>query len=848
VKADAMNVSQLWKLVFGSSRKKVRRTGRRASFDCCAAAEVLECRTLLSSTAPGIAMSVASNNITLTSTDINNPSITISQSGNTYIVSGANGTQITYLNRTASVQSVVLSYLNILTVNLGTGTDTVTIAGISTRNNIVINGQSSGVANIAISASNFNTYIAGSIQANLGGESGTFSLFGSYNGGGSTTVVGSVNITESSNGTKQVNIYGPPANNPTGGTVYIKGSVTVLDTGNGQSGLHIDDGVTIGGNLSYNNSANIVNGDSVQIYSNSNAYGLTSIAGSLTLALSQAPYQSNSMVIEGFGRSLAVTGAVNITSGPGTDNIELANVWFKSTARISTGSNPTGSPDLVSVDGSRFDGATTISMSGPYAKLALGTDATFGSTNFNSTFAASLTGISDVLFMSNATASFNEVVFLSTVTLTGGTVPAVLIVQGNYFYYPAKMTRVNFTTTQSKSIAPNVTVTVQGNNLTLASTDIFNANITVTRSGGNVVITGNNGTTITYNAKTLSAQSVAIAAVGNLTVNLGAGNDTVAVYGLSTTGDVTITGQAVGNANVSIYAGPANVVVGGSVYANLAGEAGTFSLYGSSGAGSMTVNGSVVVTESSAGSKQVNIYGPPSGSPAGGQVTIKGGISVTDKGNGSSGLRIDDGVKIGGNVTYNNAANTVGSDTIQIYSNSNAFGVTSIAGALSLSLSQSAYQINNVTVQGYGSALVVTGAVNIVGGAATDKIELANDWFKGAVTINSGSNPTIASDVVSIDGSRFDSAAVITMTGPYSQLDLGTNSAFATTSFNSTFAASLSGASSLVLISNASATSVAEVAFYSTAAFTGGTPAATMVFQGRYFAYAGKLTKKNFAQ
>ncbi|MBS0263659.1 MAG: hypothetical protein JSS02_17080, partial [Planctomycetes bacterium] len=307
-----MNFSQIWKSVFGSARQRVRRRSQVNSMATCVPAEMLEYRALLSAAAPGISMSVASNNITLSSTDINDPSITIFRSGNNYTISGANGTLFTYLHRASSVQTVTLSYLNNLTINLGTGNNTVNIAGLTTRGNIVINGQTSGIANISIYSSTLGTYIGGSVQANLGGETGTISIFGSYNNGGSTTIVGSVNITEGGGGNKQVNLYGPPANNPNGGTLWIKGSVAIQDTGNGSSGLHIDDGVTIGGNLSYDNSANTVNGDSIQIYSNSVAYGTTSIAGTLTLALSQAPYQSNSVAIQGYGNPLAVTGATKI--------------------------------------------------------------------------------------------------------------------------------------------------------------------------------------------------------------------------------------------------------------------------------------------------------------------------------------------------------------------------------------------------------------------------------------------------------------------------------------------------------------------------------------------------------
>ena len=81
------------------------------------------------------------------------------------------------------------------------------------------------------------------------------------------------------------------------------------------------------------------------------------------------------------------------------------------------------------------------------------------------------------------------------------------------------------------------------------------------------------------------------------------------------------------------------------------------------------------------------------------------------------------------------------------------------------------------------------------GGAGADKIELANVWFKSAVFIYTGSSPSINQDVVSIDGSRFDSATTVSMGGPYALLELGTNAAFASTYFNSTFAASLTGSS-----------------------------------------------------
>ncbi|HEY3965537.1 MAG TPA: hypothetical protein VGM05_13355 [Planctomycetaceae bacterium] len=843
-----MNLLSLWNSMFQSSRRPVRRKTANESRFGFIAAEVLEFRELLAAAVvPNITLTVQGSNLTLASTDVNNPNFTVTRSGNSVVVTGLNGTTITNGTKVAASQTVVLAAVNNLTVNLGTGSDTATITGLSVTGNITINGQSSGIANLAISAGAPSVVIGGSIQANLGGEAATFNLFGSPNGGGSLTVNGSVNVTEAGAGAKQVNLYGPPASNPTGGKLIVKGGVGVVDTGTGQSGLRIDDGVTIGGNVSYDNSTNTVNGDNVQIYSNSNSFGTTSIAGSLTLALSQSVYHGNVVVIEGFGASLAVTGAVKITSGGGSDSVQLMNDWFKSTTQINTGINPSFSRDIVGINGSRFDGAVTISETGPYAELDLGTNAQFGPTTFNGTFAAALTGASSTVLLSNATSTVNQVVFNSTAAITGGTPFGTLLVQGNYMMKSGKLATTNFNKpATAPAIVPDVTLVVQGSNVTLTSADINNHNFTITRSGNSIVVTGLNGTVITNGTKVAATQTVVLAAVNNLTINLGTGNDTVAITGLSVTGNITINGQSSGMANVEISAGTPNVVIGGSIQANLGGEAGTVGVFGSfNGGGSLTVNGSVNITEGGAGAKQVNIYGPPANNPTGGKLAVKGNITVLDTGSGQSNLHIDDGVTIGGNVSYNNSANTVGGDNVQIYSNSISFGTTSIAGSLTLALSQSVYQGDVVIVEGFGTSLPVTGAVNIASGAGNDSIQLMNDWFKSTTQINTGTNPSFSRDIVGINGSRFDGAVTISETGPYAELDLGTNSQFGPTTFNSTFAAGLTGASSTVLLSNAAST-VNQVVFNSTAALTGGTPFGTLVIQGKYGMKSGKITKTNF--
>jgi hypothetical protein len=384
-----MKFTSLWNSLFPSPRLRRRRQPARDGYFGFVAAEVLEYRELLSAANPAVTLAVQGSDITLTSTDINNPTVTVTRSGGNVVVTGANGTLITLGSNAATVQSVAIASVNNLTIGLGTGNDTFTITGLSVAGNLTINGQSSGVANITINAGTPNVVIGGSIQANLGSEAATFGLFGSINGGGSMTVNGSVNINEAGGVNKQINLYGPPANNPTGGKLIITGSVNVLDTGNGQSGLRIDDGATIGGNVSFDNSANTVNVDNVQMFSNSNSFGTTSIAGSLTLALSRAASGANFVQIQGFGTSLAVTGAASITSGGGADTIQLLNDWFKSTAKIVTGTSPSVSQNLLTIDGSRFDGATTVVMSGANSELDLGTNSQTIRTVFNGRFIAS---------------------------------------------------------------------------------------------------------------------------------------------------------------------------------------------------------------------------------------------------------------------------------------------------------------------------------------------------------------------------------------------------------------------------------------------------------------------------
>ncbi len=844
-----MQTWNVWKSLFSSKgRRRRRRPDSLLSEILAVAAEVLETRRLLSAAAPQMSLTLQAGNLTLASTDIDNPSVTITRSGGLVVFTGSNGTQITYTNNGSrgTTQSIPVATVNNLTINLGTGSDTIAMSGLSLVGNVAVNGEQTGDAKVTIFAGTPNVSIGGSILANFGGEAATLNVFGSGNGGGNLTIDGSVNVTEAGSGTQQVNLFGPSANNPTGGKLVIKGGVTVIDTGTGTSGFTINNGVTIGGNVSFDNSANNINSNIIQIFSNSNAFGVTSIGGSLTLDLADSTYYGNSVDISGTGSLLPVTGPTTINSGGGGDLIRLLNAWFKNSVTIDSGSNLAYIPDQVVAQGSRFDGATKITESGPYAELGLGTVSSFGPTLFNNTFSAQMTGPSAKAFLSNPSSTVNQVVFNSTAAFTGGSPVGSLVVQGRYS--PGSQTLTNFKVQSPPAITPRVSLTTQGNNVTLSSTDINNPTVTMTRSGNFVVFTGTGGTQITYtnNGSTGTTQSIALAGVGNLTINLGTGFDIFNMSGLSLTGNVTVNGQATGGVNVSVSAGTPNVSIGGSIQANFAGETAVLNVFGSNnGGGNLTVDGSVNVTEGGSGNKQINLFGPPVNNPNGGKLAVKGNVTVLDTGNGKSGFLIDNGVTIGGNVSYDNSVNTVYGDNVQIFSNSNAFGTTSLGGNLALSLSNAIYSGDKVVISGTGALLPVTGVTTIDTGRGSDLVQILRVLFKNTVTVNTGISPSFSDDTVVAQGSQFNEAVKMTLSGPYAELGLGTVASYGTDVFNSTFSAMMTGPNASIFISNPNSTSNAVI-FNSTANLVGGTPAGTIFIQGLWFIGAGKLTRTNF--
>lgn len=841
---------------------------------------MLETRQLLAAVA-NMTLSVTTTSITLASTDFYDPTVSVVRSGTNLIVTAGANTQLTYNGVVKQSQTINLgSTVRNMTINLGSGIDTVSISGVDATNNIIkdvnvnfgsglgtvdivglshtgnlnVSGQATGQAILSVSAASpdanhptvGNTVIGGSINANFGSSEATFNLFGSKNGGGNLTVTGSVAVNANGSGTKQVNLAGPLANNPTGGKLSIGGNLTVTDQGSGVSGLLIDDGVTITGNVKFDNSLNKTSANTVEIYSNSQAYGVTTIGGTVTLNLSSAAYEGSNVVFQGFGTPLTFTGAVNVTGGAGADTFNLANTLFKGTLALNAGTSLSYENDLITIDGSTFNVGVSVTSSGARAELDVGTDSTYAPTVFKSTLSAFMTGPSSLVVMSNPTSTVNQVVFNSTAAFTGGNPVGYLKSQGLWSIGSGKLTLSNFTRTAPTAVKANVQMTLASGMITLTSTDILNPTFTITRSGSHVVVTGDANTLITYNGVAKASQSVFQQTLAGLTINLGTGINTVTVSGISITGALTINGKATGLATITVNATPATATIG-SINANLSGTSTTMNVYGSTNnGGNLTINGSVAVTESSGGAKQINFAGPLANNPAGGKLAIKGGISVTDTGMGASGLHIDDGVTITGNVFFDNSANTVNGSKVEVFSNSTVYGVSSIGGTLTTKLAKAGYSGNELTLVGYGTTpLTITGITTITSGGGADTITIGNTLFKNKVSVDTGISPTYENDYVKIDGSTFTLATTLASSGYYAVYDIGTDPSYLPTVFANTFAAYMSGPLAAIYISNPTSAS-AQVYFNSTITLVGGTPAGTMYIKGLWSANTSRITKTNF--
>ena len=819
-----------WRRWLGGQQKTARRRSRPV-----AAAQVLESRRLLAAIGNLTLLNTAGA-LSLSSTDINDVEVSIYRSGTNVVFEGGQNTTITLGTSVRATQTISLATANSLTLNLGRGISKVSVEGLSLTGDLRLNNGTNGVTGasiVTVNAGATNTSIGGSIVANLGSTNSIFNLYGSRNFGGNMTVGGSVQITQAGAGDKQVNLAGPLANNPSGGRLTINGDVNVLDTGNGYSGLHVDAGVTIGGGLSFDNSLNTVNGNAIEILSNSQSFGTTSIAKALTLKTSKALYEGSTVQIEAIGTPLAVGGIATIATGSGADVVELRNTRFVNTLALNVGSSPDYARDLMQIDGSTFTLGVTLTSSGSEARLNIGTDLAYAPTVFNSTLSVYMNGPAAEIYLSNAGALVPMFVAKSNLSLIGGTPAGTYYVQGPISVVSTKFTRSNFNTTPPVIASPLVRASLANGVLTIASTDAQDPAVTVRRSGTRVVIEGRNGTRVAYGTSTATSQSILLSTVSGLILNLGTGINDVQVTGLNISGNLTIN-QTSGQSLVSINAIPGNTTISGQVQANLQNSEATLNIYGSTDfGGNLTINGGLNVTAASAGTVQVNLAGPLAGNPNGGLLAIKQGVTFNSTGKGDSGLHIDAGVTITGNVLFDNSLNDVGSSLFELLSSPGIFGETSVSGTLTVRTSQSPYSLDEVDILAINAPLTVGGAVAITGGRGPDEVLLQNVLFNSTTLIDVGDSPAYYPNVVTIDAGTFQGAFTHSSTGNRSRLNLGTDATFLPTYFNNTLTASMTGPSAEILVSNPFSQET-QVFFARLVTLTGGTPNGTFLLNGLY--------------
>lgn len=352
----------------------------------------------------------------------------------------------------------------------------------------------------------------------------------------------------------------------------------------------------------------------------------------------------------------------------------------------------------------------------------------------------------------------------------------------------------------------NVNILLNNGNIALQDSDGAAHTVDVTRSGNNLVFTGENGTTLTFqNGPASGMQTVSVPVLRTFTANLGAaGGDTLTLTDVSVAGAITINGSGQGPLDVELLARQQAVVVGGAIRLNSGGQQLTFAIDALSQ--NFTVNGAVQVLEG--GGAQVHNSDIVQGS-LGGHVLLRAGLAVADQGTGISEFDVLGGVTIDGTTTFD-AHTTLGQDLVNIQSISPPAQAPVFNGAVNLLLGNGANQgAFDATIP-----ILYNGTFNLTSGRGGDTFVFADDVFKQSFMINSGSNPagqpdSLIFDEVQFDGMAriatagagatvalandpalhiptvFQGPAIFVMTGPSSVINAGQPSASAVLDFNS---------------------------------------------------------------
>lgn len=385
--------------------------------------------------------------------------------------------------------------------------------------------------------------------------------------------------------------------------------------------------------------------------------------------------------------------------------------------------------------------------------------------------------------------------------------------------------------------AHDVNLTVVNGDITLTSADAASHDITIRRSGGNVLFEGGaDGTVITLGTSTLTTQSLAIASVGKISITTNTGTDIYTIKELSTTGTIALQGAASGTARLTVEAINTDVTIGGDIQANFGNETATL-IVTSLVNKTISVNGAVTVKEAGTGKKVTNLGGTT------GTVHLKSAVTITDSGTGDDDFRTFGTVVIDGNVTFSNAKNQTGKDTITIEDQSDGV-VPVLNGALKLSLGGGT---NSVTLRSAfdDAPAVVKGPVTITSGNGHTQITGTRVVFQNKFTGKIGKNSAAGSSM-SFNSAEFDAVVLVTMTGTNSNFEVSTNNTFAVDSlFKSAVTLKMTGPTSAVALSHATPAGT-HVTFESTLSITGGNPAGTLLEEGNISIGAGQLKLKKY--
>ena len=315
----------------------------------------------------------------------------------------------------------------------------------------------------------------------------------------------------------------------------------------------------------------------------------------------------------------------------------------------------------------------------------------------------------------------------------------------------------------------NVNILLNNGNLVLQDSDAAAHSVEIVRSGNNLVFTGANGTTLTFqNGPAAETQTIAVPVLRSVTANLGAaGGDTLTLSDVSVSGAIAINGSGQGPIDIELLARQQSVLVAGPILVNSGGQQLTFAI-DALGA-NFTVNGAVQVLEG--GGAQVHNSDIVQGS-LGGNVSLGSGLVVADGGTGTSEFDVLGGVTINGPTTFD-ARNTQVQDLVNIQSISPPSQAPVFNGAVNLLLGSG----RNEGAFDSKIPIVFNGAFDLTSGRGSDTFVFTDDVFKQSFIVNSGSNPSGQPDVLTFDEVQFDGLALIETAGPGATLGLANDPA-----------------------------------------------------------------------